>query len=225
MSTFLELVQDLHRESGASGSAPTTVLNQRGENNRLVNWIRQADTYIQDMWENWKFLRAEYSENCSVGSNALPIVQDVAMYDHETFFITEVGDTEKSPIEVVEYEDIKREIRDTENGVPYRVVIMPDNTLQVDPPADDTHLITGDYYKNAVELTANDDVSVIPERFHKAILGYALILYANYENATEIKRQGEELFGQQIGRLENNQLPNKYNSRFRTGGGFQVIAE
>jgi len=225
MSTFLQLVQDLHRESGASGSAPTTVLNQRGEANRLVNWIRDADTYIQDLWENWKFMRSEYSEYCSPSSSLLPIVQDVAMYDQTTFFITESGSSDKNPIEVVEYDSIKSDILSTDDGTPDRVIIMPDNTLRVDPPADAAHLITGDYYKNAVEMTLDASVSVIPARFHKAILGYALTLYAKYENAPEIKTQGEDIFGQQMNRLENSQLPNNFNSRYRTGGGFQVVAE
>ena len=68
-----------------------------------------------------------------------------------------------------------------------------------------------------------DDVSVIPVRYHKVILGRALILYANYENAAEAKTQGNETYTEQLARLENNQLPNQFGSRFRTGGSFEVI--
>ena len=225
MSTFLELVVDLHRESGAAGPAPTTVLNQRGEYNRLVNWVKDADLYIQDLYENWKFQRQSYEEATLVGNNALPTVQDAAWYDEKTFKIIEEGETEENLIEVVEYDAIKSEIRDTASGVPYRVIIMPDNTLEVDPLPDGTHTIKCDYYRDAVEMTGNADVSVIPERFHKAILGYALMLYAGYENAAETMDQGQRIFGQQLQRLENSQLPNKFNSRFRTGAEIEVIAE
>jgi hypothetical protein len=225
VSTFLELVVDLHRESGAAGQAPTTVVGQRGEYNRLVHWIKDADMYIQDMYENWKFMRAQYSEDTLAGNKMLPSIQDVAWYDEGTFKIIENGTTDENPIEVVEYDAIKGEIRDTTSNVPYRVIIMPDNTLEVDPFPDAAHTIKCDYYKNAVEMIGNSDISVIPERFHRAILGYALMLYAGYERADEIMKQGELIFGQQIQRLENSQLPNKFNSRFRTGGGFEVIAE
>ena len=225
MRTFHEIVVDLHSESGAAGQAPTTVLNQRGEYNRLVNWIRDADTYIQDLYENWKFMRMPYSEETLVANNVLPAVQDVARYDEDTFKIIESGYTDENLIEVVEYDTIKNEIRDTTSNVPYRVIIMPDNTLEVDPVPDAAHTIKCDYYKNAVEMTANDSVSVIPPRFHKAILGYGLMLYAGYEKADEIMNQGEKIFGQQLSRLENSQLPNQFNSRYRTGGGFEVIAE
>lgn len=225
MSTFLELVQDLHRESGAAGQAPTTVVNQRGEYNRLVNWIRDADTYIQDLWENWKFMRARYNEDTQADNNALPVGINVAFYDEDTFKLIESGQTQEDLIEVVEYDAIKGEVRDTQTGVPYRVIIMPDGTLEVDPVPDGAHTVKCDYYQNAIEMTGNDSVSIIPARFHKAILGYALILYANYENAAEIKRQGEEIFSLQMTRLENSQLPNQFNSRYRTGGGFEVVAE
>ena len=225
MSTFLELVQDLHRESGAAGSTPTTVVSQRGEYLRLVNWVKDADMYIQDLWENWKFMRKEYSEETLVANRSLPTVQDAAWYDEGTFKIIENGDTEENLIDVVEYDGIKAEIRDTGSNVPYRVIIMPDNTLQVDPYPDAAHTIKCDYYRNAVEMTGNTDTSLIPARFHKAIVGYALTLYAGYENAREIMDQGNRIFGQQMERLENSQLPNQFNSRNRTGGGFEVIAE
>lgn len=225
MSTFLELVQDLHRESGAAGAAPTTVVSQRGEYLRLVNWIKDADMYIQDLWENWKFMRTTYAEDTLVANKSLPTVQDVAWYDESTFKLIENGYTAENLIEVVEYDSIKSEIRDVTSSIPHRVIIMPDNTLQVDPYPDAAHTIKCDYYRNAVEMTGNTDISVIPARFHRAILGYALTLYAGYENAKEIMSQGNKIYDQQIKRLENSQLPNQFNSRFRTGGGFEVIAE
>lgn len=225
MSTFLELVVDLHRESGAAGAAPSTVVGQRGEYNRLVNWVKDADMYIQDLYENWKFMRMAYNEDTLLANNVLPAVQDVAWYDESTFKLIESGETDENLIEVVEYDAIKSEIRDTLSSVPYRVIIMPDNSLEVDPIPNGAHTIKCDYYKNAVEMTANDSISVIPARFHKAILGYALMLYAGYENAKESMDQGERIFGTQISRLENSQLPNQFNSRYRTGGGFEVIAE
>lgn len=226
MSTFLELVQDLHRESGASGSvAPTTVLNQRGEARRLVKWTRDADLYVQRLWENWKFMRKEYSEVTALDSNLLPTVADAAFYDETTFQIIQSGETLADPIDVVEYDAIKSEVRDTDSGVPYRVVLMPDGTLQVDPPANGVHTINCDYYQNPVPMVNNADVSVIPVRFQEIILGRALILYANYENAPEIKTQGSEIYKEQLVLLQNNQLPNKFNSQYRTGGLFEVIAE
>ena len=224
MSTFLELVQDLHRESGASGQAPTSVIDQRGEALRLVNWVKNADKYVQNLWDNWKFLRAQYSENTQAGTRDLPGVQDLAFYDEGTFKMIQSGDTDESLIFVVEYDAIKGEILSTDEDIPSRVIIMPDGTLEVDPPANGAHNITCDYYTVPVTLANNADVSAIPVKYQDVILGRALILYGNFEAAPEAKAQGTELYTDQLSKLENSQLPNKFNSRFRTGGFFEVIA-
>jgi hypothetical protein len=227
VSTLLELVQALHRESGASGSAPTTVAGAKGEYKRLVNWIIDADMYIQNLYDNWKFLRATYEEVTSGGVKQLPAAQDPAWYDFPTFRIIEAGSTVEGFIEAVEYDDIKDEVRPTSTGVPFRVVVMPDDSLEVDGYPNDAHTIKCDYYldPNAGIMSADTDVSLIPPRFHRVILGRALILYGNYENAPEIVAQGNDIYLQELARLENKQLPNKNSSRFRTGGTIEIIAE
>ena len=52
-----------------------------------------------------------------------------------------------------------------------------------------------------------------------------MILYANFENAPEIKDQGEEIYVEQLALLENDQLPNQEHARFNTGAEIEVIAE
>lgn len=230
MSTFLELVQDLHTEVGAAGVAPTTVLNQTGEAKRLVNWIRRADIQVKRLWENWKFMRTTYSQATTATVNTLAKPSGLKFWDvnneDSTFRCLYNGDTDKSLIDVVEYDSVKDEILDTDSGPPSRIIIMPDSSLLIEPTPDAAHTIYADYYVTAesTKLAANDDVSVIPEEFHDVILARAMIFYANYENAQEIKTQGTELYTEVLARLENSQLPNEFKARFRTGGHFEVIA-
>jgi len=61
MSTYLELVDDLHREVGAAGVAPTTVTAQTGEADRLTKWIREADLYVQTLWVTWRYLWTQWT--------------------------------------------------------------------------------------------------------------------------------------------------------------------
>jgi hypothetical protein len=230
MSTFLELVQDLHSESGAAGVAPTSVSGQTGEAKRLVDWIRRADLKVKRLWENWKFMRTTYSQATTDTINTLPKPAGLKFWDvspeKNTFRCVYVGETEDSLIETVEYDEVKDEILDTDPGEPSRIIIMPDNSLLIEPTPNGAHTIKADYYQTAesTKLVNNDDVSIIPEEFHDVILARAMIFYANYENAPEIKTQGTELYTEVLARLENSQLPNKFNSRFRTGGFFEVIA-
>jgi hypothetical protein len=226
LSTYLELVQALHTEAGASGQAPTAVTGLRGEHARLAKWIKDANIYIQELWEDWKFRREQYSEDTTVGSKLMPAANPLAaFYDAETFRILFAGDTFYNPIDAVEYSDIKSEVPETDNLTPSRIVIMPDGTIELDAPADDVHTITCDYYQQPVELVNANDVSIIPARFHRIIVARALVLYGNFENAADAKTQGAEMYAEILARLENSELPNKNKARFRNNGSFEVIAE
>jgi hypothetical protein len=227
MSTYLELVQKLHRSVGAAGIQPSAVTSQTGEAQRLVDWVRDADNYVQKKWVNWKFLRQTFTAanatTASVATLAAPA--NLSYWDFKTFTIILPGETDKNPLSAIEYDKTKRDILDITENVPWRVIVMPDNSLMFEPVPDDIYTINADYYDRPTLLAANADVSLIPEQFHQVILGRAMILYANFENAPEIKDQGEEIYVEQLALLENDQLPNQEYSRFNTGATIEVIAE
>jgi hypothetical protein len=225
MSTYLELLDQLHRDCGAAGSEPAAVTGLRGEAKRLANWIIQADNYVQLKWVNWKFLRATYSV-ATVASTATAAKPATLKYwDFKTFFMIEPGETDKNPIGAIEYDKVKADILDTSEDIPSRVIVMPDNSLLFEPVPDAAYTILADYYTVPTLLAANSDISDIPPEYHQIIIGRALILYANFENAPEIKDQGEEIYTEQLALLENDQLPNQEHSRFNTGARIEVIAE
>ena len=102
---------------------------------------------------------------------------------------------------------------------------MNDNSLKFEPVPDGAYTINADYYVRPTLLAASGDISLIREEFHQIIVGRAMILYANFESAPEIKDQGEEIYLEQLALLENDQLPNQHQSRFNTGAEIEVIAE
>ncbi len=221
MSTFLELVQDLHREVGASGDEITSVSGQVGENQRLVRWTRDADFYIQNRWLNWKFLWNQVQLNTVTGIVGLASPTDLNFWDFKTFKLNEGGaNDEDEPLNFREHDSIKGLIRDFTQAKPASVILMPDNNLEFEPVPDQTYQIKSDYFMKPTKMAANSDVSLIPEEYHQAILGRAMVLYANYEGAPEIKTQGQEVFDEVFGRLENHQLPNQRFSRYQSTGSF-----
>ena len=224
MSTFLELVQDLHEEVGAAGTAPAGVTGVAGEAKRLVNWIKRADQFVQLKYVNWKFLRQTYSVATVASTADAAKPSNLKYWDFKTFKIVLPGETDRHPLESIEYDKLKATIIDTEEGTPFRAIVMPNNDLKFEPVPDAIYTIEADYYDKPTLLAANADVSLIPEEFHSIILGRAMILYGNFENAPEIKDQGEEIYVEQLALLENDQLPNQEHSRFNTGAEIEVIA-
>ncbi len=225
MSTYLELLQQLHRDVGAAGTEPANVTGLTGEVKRLASYVKQADNYVQLKWVNWKYLRAEYSEDTAASTATAAKPTGIRYWDFKTFKIIEPGETDKNPFNAIEYDKIKADILDTSEDIPWRAIVMPDNSLQFEPIPDDAYTIEADYYVVPTLLAASLDVSDIPPEFHQVIIGRALILYANFENAPEFKDQGEEIYVEQLALLENDQLPNLEHSRFNTGAMIEVIAE
>jgi hypothetical protein len=223
--TYLELLKQFHRDCGAAGAEPASVLGLTGEAKRLANWIIQADQLIQLKYVNWKFLRNEYSV-ATTASNAIATKPASLKYwDFKTFFFIEPGATDRYQLQSIEYDKVKGASLDTSEGPPWRVIVMPDNSLMFEPVPDDAYTIEADYYDKPTLLAANADISTIPEEFHQIIIGRALILYGNFENAPEIKDQGKEIYEEQLALLENDQLPNQEHARFNTGATIEVIAE
>lgn len=225
MSSYLILLQQLHRDVGAAGTEPAGVTGLTGEAKRLANWVIQADNYVQLKYVNWKFLRKTYSAATSVGTSTAAKPAKLRYWDFKTFTMIEPGETDKNPFESIEYDKVKRDILDTNQDTPWRAIVMPDNSLLFEPVPDAIYTIGADYYEVPTLLAANSDVSTIPPEFHQVIIGRAMILYANFESAPEIKDQGEEIYVEQLALLENDQLPNQEHSRFNTGATIEVIAE
>ena len=227
--TYLQLLQDLHRECGAAGTSPSSVLNLTGEVARLAGYIRQANMDIQNLWLNWKFLWRQDSRDLTPDNNTLAAPSDMGdgLWDMDTFKITPDGDTVAQPLLAAEYEDVKAEDVDTSEGTPWRAVVMPDGSLRFEGTPDAADTFTADYFRepDTTELAENSDEPSIPARFHQAIIGKALMKYAEYEGAEEIMTKGQGIYAEYLARLENSQLPNQRKARFRTGGHFTVYPE
>lgn len=230
--SFLSLVQDLHRETGAAGIVPTTVVGASGELARLVGWIKEADRHVQNLYHDWLFLRTPLTSGntTTVGDPTLAKPLDLAHWDPESFLLQPSGE-DGFPIEVVEWQSVRGEFFDTaadSYGQPDRVIIMPDNSLKFDPVPDAVYTLIADYYRKPTVLAGDDGESAIPDQYQfGVIVGRAMVLYGNHENAPEMKQQGAELYEEAFQRLMSSQLPStRFNPGYRSSGNqIQVVAE
>jgi hypothetical protein len=224
MSTFLELVQALHRESGSTGVQPSTVVNQSGERLRLLKYVADADYEIQTYWRDWKFLRDMTSFNETTVSAQQDITKPSTLKSWDFGTLRIDGEL----IDVVEYEDVRGEVfNTTDYSQPSRIIVLPNNNLRLDPIPDGAYTFTGDFFIKPTRMSANLDESLIPEEYRMSvILGLALMKYADSENAGEIYNKGLRLYESNIVGLEDSQLPSNNQARTTSSGNvIEVIAE
>ena len=251
--TFLQLVQDLYREVGAAGGTPATAIpttaGVTGEILRLVNYVHDAELDIQNMWVDWKWLRKTLTfytgtqnqtgifttQNGSVSAQPA----DLAEWDWKSFFILPPGATAYQPLATYEWQEVRNQVFNTISyAQPWRVIVMPDNTLRFDNIPDQSYQCTAEYRALPYDLKNDADVSNIPARFgNRLIVEMARVKYGMFENAPEQVAQSKlQIYGTVddsgiptnngiLAALENDQLPNRKNSRRQQGNNIVISTD
>lgn len=247
--TFLQLCQDLFREVGAAGTAPSTISGATGEWLRLVNYVHDAELEIQNLWVDWKWLRQTLTFYTGTnnqtgifttqGGAATAYPTDLAEWDWKSFFIYPTGSTTPQPLPTYEWQDVRGQVFDTTDLTqPSRIIVMPDNTFRFDLIPDASYQCFCEYRKVPYDLKSDADVSNIPARFaNRIIVEWARMKYGLFENAPEqVSAARKWIYGSVddaglpqneglLAALENDQLPNRKNSRRQQGNNIVVSTD
>lgn len=216
--TYLELCQLLVRECGISGAdnKPSSVINQSGEMRLVVSWIARADTTIQKLWSDWKFMRntADITVAAStqfITSTAINFPTDLSHWNRDKTFWANANTIKAREIAFVKWNEYRNNFG---NGVikttpttPSVITIRDDESLAVFNPCDKAWSLQAEYFRKPVRMSADNDVSPIPEQFHEIILYQAMMYYADFESATEVKQSAIQQYGMELIKLEAHSLP------------------
>lgn len=214
---FLELVNDLRIEAGASGRDLTSVNGALlGEPNRFRKWIKDAWVDIQIQHEHWNFMWVESSFIMPVNGSVLEPpefkVGEVAEWQINSFRIAEPGQARKDsqPLRYHEYmffrDTIGRDI--TVPGKPQGLTIhRTKESIQVAPAADKAYVLFYDYWRAPQILKDDLEEPIIPQRFHNLIVFWALRKYGSNEAAPEALMRAKEEIDRLLPSLEIDQLP------------------
>lgn len=249
---YLTLVQDLYREVGAAGGTPTqaipTTVGTTGEILRLVNYVHDAELDIQNLWVDWKWLRKTLTFYTGAQNqtgifttqggalSAFPV--DLAEWDWKSFFIYPAGSTTPQPLATYEWAEVRNQVFTTTSfNQPWRVIVMPDNTFRFDNIPDQSYQCFCEYRSVPYDFKNDTDVSNIPARFgNRLIMEWARMKYGMFENAAEQVAQAKmQIYGAVnddgipnnqglLAALENDQLPNRKNSRRQQGNDIVISA-
>ena len=223
---FLQIAQLVRQECGIGGSGtPASVVDQTGEMKRVIDWVIQADLYVQALNQDWKFLWKEFSIPTVIGQAAYSKPSDFDEWDKMSFWLDYTTD-DNTPLNYVDYLEWRQRLRAgvKENEPPTRIVIKPDDSLVLDSPPDKIYTLTADYYRKPIALAANDDEPPYPSRYHRIIVARAKRMYAVYEDAPEILTDAEDEYKNLLMRLESSQIMGQEN-RFGESNNAPMVVE
>lgn len=217
MSTFLELCRDYRSELGIPGLGPVTVTNQIGELARVVTDIREADMDIQRQWQDWKFLWNVHSTKTVADSAWLETQKpaDLGTWNTNTCFLDK-GTDDYVRLDYIDYDAWSGDqaVGMVFNDKPYEFTVLPDGTIRLFPTPNSTvYSFTGEYWRKALPMVADEDISRVPEEYHRAIVVRAKIIYAEREDAPEIMAGATAEYESLMTNLEAAYLQNQGDGR------------
>lgn len=203
--TYLELVQEAIKESGASTEVPSTLVGTTGLTDKFKRWVKQAWKKIQLERPDWYFrgeeqviqniTSAALNEGVRVPtslmpSTAVPSWNFVLRYD---IYIHLQNDATDVPT-LLRYipwnnwyegygrSDAQLEYNESESETsrPQRFTISPTGEMWINPIPDDTYEIQLFGPKKLQELSVDADEPFLPENYHEMIVWRAVREYGMY---------------------------------------------
>lgn len=217
--TLLTMSQQVARDAGYSGSI-TSVSVATGDAARIVGFVKDATAYIETLWGDWRFLWGGlYNGVTSSGSVNIPIPDGHYRWDQDRLFFDShlVCPVTWDKFEPYSSMDIP--------SYPTQFVIMPDSSINMYPPADGDYSYSFSWYQQSKELTADDDQPLVPDRFRRAIIAYALWLYAMYDDAAELAAKANAEYEKWKTLLEADQRPDGFPTNQSSGNHIVISAE
>lgn len=230
MSTYLELVNDLARESGIGGSASavSAVTGQSGQALRFVEWIARSYKDIQNRHDNWGWLRSTFTVDTTAGddtyagtdctdsrlSTAITRFKKWWKYDEcgapaMKRYLTSGGVSGEVWLIYLPWGHFRSiyKFGTQNNGAPVHFTIDPQNNLVLGPKPDAIYTVTGEYQMSAQVLAANSDTPEVHEDYHDLIYWYALEKYGKFSASPEAVAQAQRESARLMRQLEKKELP------------------
>lgn len=215
---FLQLCQRLRQEAGIPGTGPAAVSNQTGELKRVVDWVSYAYQDIQNLHNNWEFLRFDFSFPTIASTQeyapSAVSLDELSAWKRDSVrcYRTSTGVTDETFMTFMDWPSFRDSrlfgANRSVTGKPIEFSIRPSNkAMALFGIPDAVYTMVGEYWKRAQSMSENTDEPLIPSQFHMIIVWRALMEYATYENAPEAYAKGESNYRRMLVKLEGDQLP------------------
>lgn len=212
---FLQLANRVKSEAGISGHTLSTVEGQTGETARLIAWVPTAYTEIQNM-QAWNWLWQPFSAILTLAKATYAPVADFNIrpldWRHDRFYVYELakGRGQRQPLWYQPWARFDAQHPDPQPGMPRYVSIKPNRDVAFSASPDQPYIFEGEFRHTPEVLVENTDTPSMPEQYHMAIVWKAVMLYAQYEEATTLYQLAAAQFGQYYGQMINSELDGEF---------------
>tara|TARA_R100000900_G_scaffold124773_1_gene99283 strand:- start:162 stop:887 length:726 start_codon:yes stop_codon:yes gene_type:complete len=194
MATYITLVNELLRRLNevtldTSGDGFDSVRNVQALAKDAVN--SSIRLILQDGQE-WPFLKTTYTQTLSVGTRQYAFPADYSSADWDTFYLKKLSSENNSPmpLSVISYEQYIQNVRPSDDtgdqvngdGPPALVYQTLGTSFGVSPIPDAAYEIEYVYWKFPTDLSAFNDVAIIPDRFKHVLIDGAMMFMMRFRS-------------------------------------------
>lgn len=186
MATFLELVQDLARDTGtlAGGVSLSSVATVSGRADKLVSWTNKAWRNIQNEERDWLWMRGTFEQPLATGEpRYTPAsfsiddrfgewIEDLPGFYPMTIYDPDIGVADEGYIRQINYDLwLKRYDRGEQHwDRPTEWAISPAQEICLGPIPKKEYILRGHYQRSPQILVENADIPEMPAKFHDLIV-------------------------------------------------------
>lgn len=186
---YLELCRLLVSELGvAGGTGPATVDGQVSELRNIVQWVAEADVYVQNRWADWDFLWDRQSGSfVPEGQSSIASLTRLASAKSNGLVLDAGGRRAYTPT-LLPWEDFREQhgVLGKRSGRPTSWSIRPDGVIELSHNVPEDMYWQLDYFMRPRRMAGNNDRSPIPDHYDRIIIARAAIIYGVREDAPEI---------------------------------------
>ena len=194
MATYVTLVNELLRRLNEvtldiAGDGFDSVRNVQALAKDAVN--SSIRLILQDGQE-WPFLKTTFTQTLSVGTRQYAFPADYSSTDWDTFYLKKLSSENNSPmpLNVISYEQYIQNVRPSDDtgdqvngdGPPALVYQTLGTAFGVSPIPDAAYEIEYVYWKFPSDLTAFNDVAIIPDRFKHVVIDGAMMFMMRFRS-------------------------------------------
>tara|TARA_B000000557_G_scaffold53923_1_gene41490 strand:+ start:436 stop:1161 length:726 start_codon:yes stop_codon:yes gene_type:complete len=194
MATYVSLVNELLRRLNevtldTAGDGFDSVRNVQALAKDAVN--SSIRLILQDGQE-WPFLKTTFTQTLSVGTRQYAFPADYSSTDWDTFYLKKLSSENNSPmpLSVISYEQYIQNVRPSDDtgdqvngdGPPALVYQTLGNSFGVSPIPDAAYEVEYVYWRFPTDLTAFNDVAIIPDRFKHVVIDGAMMFMMRFRS-------------------------------------------
>ena len=194
MATYVTLVNELLRRMNevtldTAGDGFDSVRNVQALAKDAVN--SSIRLILQDGQE-WPFLKTTFTQTLTVGTRQYDFPADYSSTDWDTFYLKKLSSENNSPmpLSVISYEQYIQNVRSSDDtgdqvngdGPPAIAYQTLGTAFGVSPIPDAAYEIEYVYWKFPTDLTAFNDVAIIPDRFKHVVIDGAMMFMMRFRS-------------------------------------------